>query len=428
MFRFKRRSGPPRRAYVGAGTLVALVLLQSLTGMLGDLAVALLPDDWVQRRAIFIVIVLAISLTLVIALQWSSGAMPTQRARPVADRASAEAGATIPPTAWTAPSTTPPSSVRYEPRWGEALRTTREGIAEVLAILGLGVRLLVWLMGRSSSTGRNLGTQMGTEREHPPPVPAKPKPKPNWDEHGKNVAVGLLTAFVLLLVMTSSDVPSSATGTPLSPAVGLSKQLDADPLARPSRAWRQDSRSGLQQRGFARYFADRTYRIAIKRADMTVTSVSADPVLRSLGDGKVQVSVRASGTVAQGRFGALCRHRSDRYYLATLTDDGNYQVAKVTRAGKRIISEGRVEVMRQANVSVIEFACTGGHSGTPVGLDLVVNGTLVVSVVDTLQPLLTLGGVGLYAETGASSSDPFSGSSDQPNLEVAFEDFYVWTR
>jgi hypothetical protein len=132
--------------------------------------------------------------------------------------------------------------------------------------------------------------------------------------------------------------------------------------------------------------------------------------------------------VGLGRFGVLCRHKSDRYYLATVTDDGKYEVAKVTRAGKRVIDEGAVQSMREASVSVIEFACTGGQAGMPVRLDLVVNGAVITSAEDTLQPLLISGGVGLFAETDAASPDPFTGSSNQPDLEVVFEDFYIWTR
>ena len=427
MFRSKPHLGPPRRAFVGAGTLIALVLLNWLTGILGDLAVALLPDDWVQRRGVSLAVLLII-LIAVVALQLFVGDPSTQGRRPVTERASATGRTTIPPSAWTVPSTTQTSPERSEPRWVEILRTAREGIAEALAIVGLGIRLLVWLVGRSADSSRSAGVQVGAEKDRVPPAATKPKPRPNWDEHGKNVAVGILTVLVLLLAMTNTGAPSTATDAQVTPLVGLSRQLDADPLARPSRAWPQDSRSGLQQRGFARYFADSTYRIAIRRASTIVTSVSADPVLRSLGDSRVQVSARASRTVGLGQFGVLCRHKSDRFYLATVTDDGNYQIAKATRAGKRVITEGAVRSMRRANVSVLEFGCTGGQSGTPVRLDLLVNGSLVATVEDTLQPLFTSGGVGLYAEAGTGSSDPFTGTRDQPDTEVAFEDFYVWTR
>ena len=64
----------------------------------------------------------------------------------------------------------------------------------------------------------------------------------------------------------------------------------------------------------------------------------------------------------------------------------------------------------------------------PVRLDLVVNGALIASAEDTLQPLLVSGGVGLFAETDAPSPDPFTRSGNQPDIEVVFEDFYVWTR
>jgi hypothetical protein len=63
----RRRSR--RRAEVSASTLVALAVLQPLTGILSDLAVALLPNGWAQRRAILIVTMLLIAIALGALLQ-----------------------------------------------------------------------------------------------------------------------------------------------------------------------------------------------------------------------------------------------------------------------------------------------------------------------------------------------------------------------
>ena len=240
-------------------------------------------------------------------------------------------------------------------RFGQLVRAS----PRVLAILGLGLRLLIWLVTRSADNAQGLGAQAGDEKEKPPSPPKKRKPRPSWDEHTENVAAGLLITIVLFYAMTNPGAPSTAKETLPTSVVGLSTQLDADPLARPLRDWRQDSRGRLQQRGFARYFVDRTYRIGIKRANMMVTSVSADPILGSLGDSKVQVSVRAFGTVGLGRFGVLCRHKSDRYYVATITDNGKYEVSKVTRAES--------ESSRKAPSSpCVRRACPSSGSLVPV--------------------------------------------------------------
>jgi hypothetical protein len=64
-------SGPHarRRAKIGAAALVGLVVLQQVTGILSNLAVALLPDEWAHRRAILIIVVLLIAIAVIALLQ-----------------------------------------------------------------------------------------------------------------------------------------------------------------------------------------------------------------------------------------------------------------------------------------------------------------------------------------------------------------------
>jgi hypothetical protein len=425
MFRSRRGMrpgrGPRPLAFVGAA--VAVILLQQLISILGNLVVTLLPEDWVRRSGRLIVAALVV--TIILLLYFSQRLTPqatTPQRRPATEPPpQAGTGATALPSSSTSRPSAHPPPERRGPRWAEVLGAAREAIAEVLAIFGWIVRWLFWLASRSADSGRNVGTQLAGGTQPTTPTPAgprrPPKPKPSWDEERRNIGVGVATVSVLLFFMIVA--PDSGTGTGPGAAAALSRQVDADSLARASRAWPQDPPGRLRERGYARSFVDRTYRIAVERADLRVTSLSADPLLRSLGDTRVQVSARASGTVSLGRFGVICRHRSERYYLASITDAGNYQLAKVTGAGKRVLDEGFIGSMRQATVSVVELACTGGEPGSTVRLDLVVNGRSIANVEDKLQPLLRSGGVGVYAETGTDG---------EPDLDVAFEDFYVWTR
>lgn len=142
----------------------------------------------------------------------------------------------------------------------------------------------------------------------------------------------------------------------------------------------------------------------------------------------MQVSVRPLESTSEGRFGLLCRQQRDRYYVAAIDANGEYEIAKVSSAGKRIIITGGVPSATAANVSVLELICTGGASGAPVTLTLRVNGDLIVTETDSLEPLLKSGRPGLFAEIGTSTPDPFSQSEKQPSLEATFEDFMVWTR
>jgi hypothetical protein len=84
--------------------------------------------------------------------------------------------------------------------------------------------------------------------------------------------------------------------------------------------------------------------------------------------------------------------------------------------------------MTESAVSVLELICLGGESGGSVTIALRVNGELAGTHEDILQPLLPSGGVGLMAETGDASQDPLADSERRPSLEIAFEDFMVWTR
>jgi hypothetical protein len=244
----------------------------------------------------------------------------------------------------------------------------------------------------------------------------------------ENVGVGLAVAVFLLFLTTSTNSPIPVIDEASTVAAGLTKLVKTDPLASPSPAWRQDPKRTLQQRGSARFFAGRTYHLAVRRQNTQVTSAPADPVLRSLSDTRVQVSVRPLETTSESRYGLLCRQQRDRYYLAAISANGEYQIAKVSSAGKRIIIADNLPSATAANVSVLELICTGGASGQPVTLTLRVNGDQIITKTDALQPLLGSGRPGLFAEIGTSTPDPFSQSEKQPSLEAAFEDFMVWTR
>jgi hypothetical protein len=147
-----------------------------------------------------------------------------------------------------------------------------------------------------------------------------------------------------------------------------------------------------------------------------------------LSDTKVQVAARAFGSTSSTGFGLFCRQQRDRYYYGAVNGAGEYQIAKVTKAGPRTLGKGSASAIRESTVSVLELICLGGGPGGSVTISLRVNGEPVGTHMDTLQPLLASGGVGIMAETGEPSQDPFEDSAKNPSLEVAFEDFMVWTR
>jgi hypothetical protein len=188
---FKRRRSR-RRAEVGALTWVALAILQPLTGILSDLAVALLPDGWAQRRAILIVTMLLIAIALVallqtIVLRFSSvSAAPTPPGtdeREVNGVESDTFRTATDATERSAPSREDDLSGRTaSPTWIEALRSALEGAGEVLAILGLSVRWLAWRFGRPTEDAES--TQDDKEK-----VAAARRRwmagRPRWDHYSK---------------------------------------------------------------------------------------------------------------------------------------------------------------------------------------------------------------------------------------------------
>jgi hypothetical protein len=145
--------------------------------------------------------------------------------------------------------------------------------------------------------------------------------RPRWDQYPRNVGVGLAAAVVLLYLTTSTGTPSPAADQTSTAGIGLTKLVKTDPLANPSPAWPQDPRGALEQRGWARFFAVRTYHIAVQRQNTQVTSAPTDPLLRSLADTRVQASVRPLRSASDSRFGLLCRQQRDRYYLAAISLD-----------------------------------------------------------------------------------------------------------
>ena len=114
--------------------------------------------------------------------------------------------------------------------------------------------------------------------------------------------------------------------------------------------------------------------------------------------------------------------------MVLLMGRGEYQIAKVTKAGPRTLGKGSASAITESTVSVLELICLSGGPSGSVTISLRVNGEPVGTHMDTLQPLLGSGGVGIMAETGEPSQDPFADSAKNPSLEVAFEDFMVWTR
>lgn len=416
-------SRPPRRAWAGLAALAALIVLQQVTGILSNLVVALLPNDWAHRRAVLVIIMLVIAVVLLILLQllpFSDGsATATPRVNDEqhaggTHRAAAPTVVTaLHPRAASKPMGSP-SNHTTRLAWVDVLRAALIGTGEVLAILGLFVRRLAFWMATRPSDGDKKQETSGTVARE------QRATKPSWQEYPKNVAVGLVTTILVFAVAASPGAASPAEN-PASGDAGLTRLIDADPLAGPSPAWPQDPKQGLEQRGYTRFFMAHTYRIMVRRPNTKVESVVAGSGLSSLGDAKVQVSARASGSAADSWFGLLCRHQPDRYYVAAVDDAGDYQIAKVTNAGKRIIGEGSTLSVSESAVSVLQLTCTGGESGTPVTIALRVNEELVDTEEDSLQPLLGSGGVGLFVETSDLAQD-------EPALEIAFEDFMVWTR
>lgn len=253
-------------------TWVALAILQPLTGILSDLAVALLPNGWAQRRAILIVTMLLIAIALVallqtIVLRFSSvSAAPTP---PATDEREADGidsdpfGTTTDATKRSAPSREDNLSARTaSPTWLEALRSAIEGAGEVLAILGLSVRWLAWRFNRP--TEDNESTQDTKEKR----AAARRRwmaGRPRWEQYSKNVGVGLVAAILLLFLTTTTSTPSPVVDQASTVAAGLTRLVKNYPLASPSPAWRQDPKRTLQQRGSARFFAGRTYHLAVRR-------------------------------------------------------------------------------------------------------------------------------------------------------------------
>ena len=335
-------SRPPRRAWAGLAALAALIVLQQVTGILSNLVVALLPNDWAQRRAVLVIAMLLIATALLVLLQLLSPSDGSATATPRGDGEHHAGGTRIvaAPAVVTALHSRAASkamgnssSRTTRPAWVDVLRAALIGTGEVLAILGLFVRRLAfWIATRPSDDDKKQETSGRVVRQ-------QRATKPSWQEYPKNVAVGLVTTILVFAVATSSGTASPAENPTLVDA-GLTKLIDADPLASPSPAWPQDPRQGLEQRGYARFFMAHTYRIMVRRPNTKVESIAAGSLPRSLGDTKVQVSARALGSATDSRFGLLCRHQPDRYYVAAVDDAGNYQIAKVTNAGKRIIGEG----------------------------------------------------------------------------------------
>jgi hypothetical protein len=183
-----------------------------------------------------------------------------------------------------------------------------------VAIIGLFVRTLIWLAAHHSEDDKKKGGASGkVQREHR-------ASRPSLVERPKNVAVGLATVLLLFFAVTST--PSSADDQASEADAGLTKVVYVDPLTSPSPAWPQDPRQELPQRGYARFFAARTYHIAVQQWRTKVDAVATDPHLRSLGDVKVQVSARVVSNGPSGQFGLLCRHQRDRYYAAIVSDGG----------------------------------------------------------------------------------------------------------
>jgi hypothetical protein len=252
--------------------------------------------------------------------------------------------------------------------------------------------------------------------------------KPGWDQYSQNVGAGLLVTIVLLFLTFNTGTASTTADQGSTIGQELTRLVKKDSLGDPSPNWPQDAKGTLEKRGIARFFAAHTYRLAVQRQNTQVTSAPTDPSLRSLRDTRVQASIRATRSTADGRFGLLCRQRRDRYYMATVDINGEYQIAKASSAGKRTLITGNIPSETAANVLVLELICTGGQAGSPVTLALRINGEQVTTKEDPLEPLLESGRPGLYAETGAVSTDPFAPPEARPSLEVAFEDFMVWTR
>lgn len=425
-------SKPPWPSWVSGAVLVGVILLQLLNGILTDLAVELLPKGWAQRRWALVVFMLVIATALAALLaevldrlrRSAAIALPTNGERHAdIDHSPGQATIRAPGSGRSSTAMRSPAG-RTKPRMLlGALGPIAVGMTEALAMLGFFLRMvfyLVNLLPEPDRIGQNASDKQKRER------PKKQARRPKWDEgdRAKNVGAGLLTALLLLFVSTNS-----ASADPnLQLDRGLARMIYVDSLASPSSAWRQDPRSALEQRGHARFFTGGTYRIAVRRPSTRVESVATDPRLRMLSDTKVQVGARAFGGPSNSWFGLFCRQQRDRYYFGAVNGDGEYQIAKVTKAGPRTLGKGLASAMTESAVSVLELICLGGGSGGSVTIALRVNGVPVGTHEDALQPLLRSGGVGIMAETGDASQDPLADSERRPSLEVVFEDFMVWTR
>jgi len=252
-------------------------------------------------------------------------------------------------------------------------------------------------------------------RAAPPASPMESAPQPRPGPRGGSrkamlagaVVVAILALGGLALTQLGGDDDGGVTG----PSAGAFTDLVVETFDDNANGWETQPQNGI-----AREIVDGRYRFTIPPDG--VPGSFAVSVNGTRGLERSDVSVRATSIlVTKGgggqlsNFGVSCRYTGADGYYFLIGAATNYSIQKLTDTTVLVeLARGSSSVAIRRGVGAvneIQGTCIDGPEG--VTLTLIVNGTVVDSVVDSDTPIPT--GVGGLGVTG------------QPGLVVDFEDF-----
>ncbi|HSH78251.1 MAG TPA: hypothetical protein VLA19_06935, partial [Herpetosiphonaceae bacterium] len=171
-----------------------------------------------------------------------------------------------------------------------------------------------------------------------------------------------------------------------------------DALTNPASGWTQGE---LPDRGAISY-ANGGYRLVINQRTRFV--IGTHPVLKDLGDVRVEVEAVKLGGPDSNGFGIVCRAQDDhRFYVLRLASNGLYVIEKADGYRRIELGGGRIAAIRPGAVAHVRADCIGDT------LTLYANGQRLLQVRDAEYKS---GFVGLYA-----------GSNDIPGVDIRFNNF-----
>lgn len=202
-----------------------------------------------------------------------------------------------------------------------------------------------------------------------------------------------------LILIAVCSILLSACNLPTSPDEG--KLLYHDDFSDPTSGFPRYRGEGISD------YEEGTYRILIEYQDYFSWGITHG----SYGDVRIEVDLGFAGGGEVGEMGLVCRWQDElNFYLLTIRSDGQYSIMKKVNGIEEFIgidsNQESSAINQGVNTNHLRADCIGDQ------LSLYANNQHLVTVNDLS---FQFGDVGFIA-----------GSFDQPNIDVFFDNFYVY--